>query len=167
MCNAKTTIVTTPQVSKFSLGLIFFIVFVEGFASIAIEMLVLRQLIPFVGNSIMITSMVIGVFLLFLALGYHRGGTIKKHLLRRLQLNLTLAGVLLGLGLSISFVRFFFSFSQMPIIFWLVTYLLLILAPLIYCIGQTLPITMRLMPKDHEMQGSEQSYDAKLCMGVI
>ena len=49
-------------------GFILFIIFLEGFVSISVEILAIRQLIPMVGNSVIVTSLIIGIFLLFLAM---------------------------------------------------------------------------------------------------
>jgi predicted membrane-bound spermidine synthase len=45
----------------------------EGFITISVELILIRQLIPFYGNSVIVTSVFIGIFLLFLAIGYWRG----------------------------------------------------------------------------------------------
>lgn len=57
------------------IGLLYGILILEGFVTISVEILTIRQLIPFYGNSVIITSIIIGIFLLFLAFGYWRGGT--------------------------------------------------------------------------------------------
>lgn len=53
------------------------IIVVEGFVSIATEILTIRQLLPVAGGSVIVTSIVIGIFLLFLAMGYQHGGKKK------------------------------------------------------------------------------------------
>lgn len=124
------------------------IILIEGFVTIAAEILTIRQLMPLVGNDIIVTSLIIGVFLLFLAYGYRKGGQYTQNFKRILKVNFIIAALLLGVGLSYGFVAHFFSgFSQyisQNTYFALVSYLLLITAPLVYLLGQTVPITMHL-----------------------
>lgn len=129
-----------------------FIILVEGFASIAIEILTIRQLLPVAGGSVIVTSLIIGVFLLFLALGYEKGGRIEQHLHHILRRNFLIVAVWAGVGLSYSFIVYFFSFIQKfsgpHLIYPLISYLLVVLAPAIYLLGQTLPITMNIVRQD-------------------
>lgn len=125
------------------------ILLIEGFVSIAIEIITIRQLLPVAGGSVIVTSLVIGVFLLFLALGYHKGGCVTNDYKESLNKNFLLASWWLGIGLSYAFIIYFFYLIQRIIghnLFYpLIAYLLLIIAPLIYILGQTVPITMNLM----------------------
>lgn len=134
-----------------------FIVLFEGFTSIAIEILTIRQLLPFVGGSVIVTSLVIGIFLLFLALGYQHGGKQKTNPQRILRINFYLAATLLGVGLSYLFIEFFFKTTNTlfgySIIFPLVVFLLLIIAPLIFLLGQTAPLIMNII-KQNRAAGS-------------
>src|SRR3989338_6637788 len=129
------------------------IILIEGFTSIAIEILTIRQLIPVAGNSVIVTSLIIGVFLLFLALGYQKGGTQQKNLQKILQFNFSFAAIWLGIGLSFDFISTFFNSIQAvagsAIVYPLIAYLLLILAPLVYVLGQTIPITMNMIKTHH------------------
>lgn len=124
------------------------VLFIEGYVSIGIEILILRQLLPVVGGNIIVTSLVIGIFLLFLALGYHYGGKQQGALADRLAKNFLLASGWLGIGLSYILIATFFyytnSLQHVPTIATLIVYLLLVLAPLIFLLGQTVPITMNL-----------------------
>lgn len=122
------------------------IILVEGFVSIAIEILAIRQLLPVVGGSVIVTSLIIGIFLLFLALGYRRGGRLERSAPRILRRNFFIAALWLGVGLSYLFITLFFYAAQKVTgaypMYSLILYLLLIIAPLIYLLGQTIPITM-------------------------
>ena len=62
------------------------IVFILGYTSLSFELILLRQLINFVGSNTIVTSVVISVILLFLSLGYYIGSTIsvKKYPCRRI-----------------------------------------------------------------------------------
>lgn len=124
------------------------IIFIEGFITIAAEILTIRQLIPVVGNSVVVTSLIIGIFLLFLAYGYKHGGFHQSQLQKILQRNFIIAALLFGIGLSYMFIFLFFKINATlnwhPLLF-LTFYLLCITAPLVYFLGQTVPITMNLL----------------------
>lgn len=129
--------------------LLLLVILIEGFVTISAEILSIRQLIPVAGNSVIVTSLIIGVFLLFLAYGYRRGGAYQTDYLDVLKRNFTLSAIWLGVGLSYVFIYWFFSLFKNHIhayILWALTaYLLLITAPLVYILGQTVPITMNLI----------------------
>ncbi len=100
--------------------------------------------------------MIIGVFLLFLALGYQRGGQAYENPLAVLRRNFLMAAIWLGIGLSYFFIAFFFSMVQSitgpHIVYPLIAYLLMMIAPLIYILGQTVPIVMN-MAKQNQTAG--------------
>lgn len=127
---------------------LFLILLLEGFITISVEILTIRQLLPFFGGSVLITSQIIGVFLLFLALGYWQGGRCKSQFFQRLNRNFTLALIWIGLGLTYSFIACYFYMSvvwfHLPFLFSLSIYLLLFLAPTVYWLGQTIPLTTNL-----------------------
>ncbi|CAL7960352.1 conserved membrane hypothetical protein [Gammaproteobacteria bacterium] len=129
---------------------ILFIIFLEGFVSISTEILTIRQLIPVAGTSIIVTSLIIGIFLLFLAIGYWRGGLYRENFTAILRRNFIIASGLMGIGIAYPFIAFFFIVTEQYIpnsnlLFALTIYLILIIAPIIYLIGQTVPLTMNLM----------------------
>lgn len=128
------------------------VILIEGFVSIAVEILTIRQLLPVAGGSVIVTSLIIGIFLLFLALGYQRGGmrSGQPHLI--LQKNFLLSACWLGIGLSYLFIILFFQVIEKTIgphiIYSLTAYLLFIIAPLIYILGQTIPIIMNMVQQN-------------------
>lgn len=128
------------------------IILIEGFASIAVEILTIRQLLPVAGSNVVVTSLIIGIFLLFLALGYEKGGRASTHLHQVLRRNFFIVALLCGFGLSYTFIATFFSAIQKisgPQVFYpLIAYLFAVLAPTIYLLGQTLPITMNIVKQD-------------------
>ena len=132
--------------------LLLLIVLIEGFITISAEILTMRQLLPITGNSVVVTSLIIGVFLLFLAYGYRRGGQYTQHYANVLKNNFTFAAVGLGIGLSYGFVDLFFHFFKSYLtsntLAALCGYLFLITAPLVYVLGQTIPITMNLIKQE-------------------
>jgi len=125
------------------------IILLEGFVTISLEILVIRQLIPLVGNSVIVTSLIIGIFLLCLAYGYRAGGLVQQALRQRLQRNFLYAAYGIGIGLSYLFITYFFVLAHdrlgIALVFTLLIYLLLIIAPIVYLLGQTVPITMNLL----------------------
>lgn len=78
--------------------LLLFVVMVEGFTTLAMQLVALRSAIPLVGSSIILTSVVIGVILLALAVGYWSGGRLTARLSES-QITKVLAWMLLGAGL--------------------------------------------------------------------
>lgn len=137
--------------------ILWLIILIEGFVTISAEILTIRQLLPVVGNSVIVTSLIIGIFLLFLAYGYRRGGQYQDHYLEILKRNFSYATVGLGFGLSYAFIFWFFSLFRdqfhLNLLWALTAYLLLVTAPLVYILGQTVPITMNLI-KQAETTGA-------------
>jgi predicted membrane-bound spermidine synthase len=105
-------------------------------------------MIPFVGNNLVVTGTVIAFFLLFLALGYKKGGQYTASYLHHLKVNFFYSSVFLGVGLSYLFIELFFGIAlsiSISRITTLIVYLLLIVCPMIYFLGQTIPITTNLL----------------------
>lgn len=125
--------------------LLYFLILLEGIASIAIEVLTLRQLSPVVGTSIIVTSSVIGVFLLFLSIGYYYGGQCKTPSIKTIIKNFLIAGGWVGLTLSSLFIDFLgpnllgFSYS------WILLYTAGAIGYPIFLLGKTVPITTNLI----------------------
>ncbi len=126
--------------------LLFITVLVEGFVSIGVEIFAIRQMIPYVGSNILNTSIIIGVFLLFLSLGYYRGGLIKKDFKQYLLNNLINSTLILSFGLSSLFLSWYYDFfERIGNIYGLVIFTFIIIAPIIYLLGQTIPIVTNFM----------------------
>lgn len=75
------------------------VAFVEGFSTLAVEVVALRLALPVVGSSATLTGVMLGVVLLALSAGYWRGGALsarwdRPRMARRLGLNLALAAAL-------------------------------------------------------------------------
>lgn len=128
--------------------MLFIILLLEGFITISVEILTIRQLLPFFGGSVVITSIIIGMFLLFLALGYWRGGSRQQDFFKQLSHNFALSMLLIGVGLSYTFIDIFYIVCvykmHVSFLLGLVLYLLLVLAPVVYWLGQTIPLTTNL-----------------------
>jgi len=121
--------------------LFFSIIIIEGAISIGIELLAIREISAYVGNSIINTSIIIGIFLLFLSFGYYAGGQKKDPSLNLLAKNLIIAAAFFIIGFSDPFLTTLFSVTGLispP--FLVLTFSLIILSPIIYHLGQTIPI---------------------------
>lgn len=130
----------------------YLILFLEGLASSGLQVTAIRQTTPFVGSSVLSTSIIISTFLAALAWGYYRGGKVPEAEYRdRLTRNLFAAMVIFGIGLSYPFVGTFFAASdhllgsipivQHPLIH-LGLYCLIIMVPLVFFLGQTVPLLL-------------------------
>jgi len=166
------------QTSTIASWQILLVILLEGFVTISVEILAIRQLIPVVGNNVIVTSLIIGVFLLFLSLGYRAGGrhngaesitadlkiesqrAPSAHLFALLQRNFLIAAIGIGFGLSLVFVEIFFYLVNTKLhfhlLFTLTIYLFLVIAPIVYFLGQTVPITMNLYSLDLKELGRRQ-----------
>lgn len=128
--------------------LLWLVIGVEGFVALAVQMLTIRQLMPFVGNNVIVTSLIIGIFLLALAMGYWQGGRTLQGGVKRLICNFALAGTWVGIGLSYLFLAYWFlvgqQFTGANLYLLLIIYLFVITAFPVYWLGQTVPIVMNL-----------------------
>ena len=76
------------------------VVFILGYASLSFELIILRQLINFVGSNTLITSLVITFILLFMTIGYYFGSVIKfktnqiRHKIQKMILSLNFIFIL-------------------------------------------------------------------------
>ena len=73
---------------------------VEGYCSLAVEMIALRVLVPVAGQSVGVTSVVVTAFLAALALGYRAGGRFAGGVRERLGWNLVATAVWSAFWLS-------------------------------------------------------------------
>jgi len=124
--------------------LLFVIVFSEGFCSLGAEVIALRQIIPHLGSSIVVTAPTIGFFLLALAFGYHAGARVDVDFRAVVGRNFLFAAVLTGAGLSGIVVDLLFAAVEPAV----VAYLFLVggvLCPIAWLLGQTVPILTNLL----------------------
>jgi predicted membrane-bound spermidine synthase len=123
---------------------------IEGYAVLAVELLAIRQLTPYVGNATDTVAIVIAAVLLPLALGYEAGGRAsfapgdEAGVRRQLTRNLLIAAFLLSLGLSHPFLAAFFQIlDSLGLTHRLVqaaVHTSLFLVYPIYLLGQTIPL---------------------------
>jgi hypothetical protein len=59
------------------------LIFLNGYLSLSLELIVMRQLSFYVGSSAVVSSIIIGIFLGFMSLGYFRGAAKKNINLNR------------------------------------------------------------------------------------
>lgn len=133
---------------------IFSVILIEGFVTIAVEILSIRQMTPFVGSNILNTSIIIGVFLLFLSFGYYKGGTVNKNYSQTLLKNLLNTFLFLSFGLSYTFLSILFHFIEG--LWGLLAFSLFIMAPTVYFLGQTIPILTNLIKDERNGKISGQ-----------
>ncbi|MFZ4537600.1 fused MFS/spermidine synthase [Propionivibrio sp.] len=135
--------------------LLFAIVFIEGFCSLGAEVIALRQIIPHLGSSIVVTAPTIGFFLLALALGYQSGAKVDGHYLPVVARNFLIAAALTGAGLAGIAVDLIFAAFDPPALAYLV-FIGAVLCPLAWLLGQTVPILTNLM--QHQRTGEASGY---------
>lgn len=119
------------------------ILFLEGFVSVSLQMLMMRQLVPFVGSSVVVSSLVVGVFLASLAIGYAYGGRVKENHISKLAHNLIYSVIILSIGLSYDVMNLIFSIFNHVInnpLIEVSLYLIIFLAPIVFMLGQTVPL---------------------------
>jgi len=127
-------------------------VFIEGFCSLGAEVIALRQIVPHMGSSIVVTAPTIGFFLLALALGYQAGGRVVSDFAGTVQRNFLLAAALAAGGLATRSVEFIYSTVRDPMLAYLV-FMLAVLCPIAYWMGQTVPVLTNVMR--HERAGEK------------
>jgi predicted membrane-bound spermidine synthase len=135
--------------------LLFTIVFIEGFCSLGAEVIALRQIIPHMGSSIVVTAPTIGFFLLALALGYQAGAKVAGDYLAVVSRNFLIAAALTGAGLAGISVDIIFDALNPPTLAYLV-FIAAVLCPLAWLMGQTVPILTNLMK--HARTGEASGY---------
>ncbi len=88
-------------------------IFIGGYASLALELIILRNLSTFVGNTSVTASVIISTVLLFMALGYYQGSTLSlkhKGIRQRVASDFLKTGVLSFFAATFLVNSFIFSF---------------------------------------------------------
>ncbi len=132
--------------------LLLLIAFIEGFASLGIEITALRRLVPYLGSSITITAPTIGLFLVALALGYRSGARFNGDFLARVQRNFLLAALIAGVGLSPWAVQWLFAVGSVQAGYLL--FMLLVICPAAGLLAQTVPLISNLIEADRAGEAS-------------
>ena len=136
-------------------ALLFAIVFIEGFCSLGAEVIALRQIVPHLGSSIVVTAPTIGFFLLALALGYQSGARVDRDYPAVVARNFLIAAALSGFGLTGIAVDLIFRAFDPPLLAYL-AFIGAVLCPLAWLLGQTVPILSNLM--QHQRTGEASGY---------
>jgi predicted membrane-bound spermidine synthase len=123
---------------------------IEGYAVLAVELLAIRQLTPYVGNATDTVAIVIAAVLLPLAFGYEAGGRAsfiprdEPGVRRQLTRNLLIGTFILSFGLSHPFLAAFFqTLDSLGLTHRLVqaaVHASLFLVYPVYLLGQTIPL---------------------------
>lgn len=93
-------------------SVLLFLIFTVGYAGLSLELVVLRQLSNFVGSGTLPTSIVIGIVLAFMSVGYYRGSVMRfadVSVRKSITLDLFLIAVMVLLSGSLVFVTFYFQ----------------------------------------------------------
>lgn len=141
-----------PVISR---RLLYLIVFIEGFGSLGAEVIALRQIIPHMGSSIVVTAPTIGFFLLALALGYRDGAMVDRDYLAVVARNFLAAAALSGVGLAGASVDLIFDALKAPALAYLV-FIGAVLCPVAWLLGQTVPVLTNLV--EHQRAGAASGY---------
>lgn len=146
--------------------LLLLIAFVEGFASLGIEITALRRLVPHLGSSITITAPTIGLFLVALALGYRAGGRVSGDFLARVLANFLLAALIAGIGLSPWAGKLFFAAGNNVLAGYLL-FMVAVVCPAAWLLAQTVPLISNLVEAERPGEASGQVLAASTGGSVI
>lgn len=137
--------------------LLFFIILIEGFVTLATELLAIRQIIPFVGSGTETIAVLISSVLLPLAVGYYYGGKVDRSIYKHktfrsiLSQNMLIAAFIITLGLSYHIMTIFFNilykFNINDRIIQTAIYGLLFLVYPTFLLGQTVPLVSNYFKK--------------------
>lgn len=89
-----------------------FLIFLNGYISLSLELVVLRQLAFFVGSSAVITSIIMGIFLGFMSLGYFigtRGEMVAAVARRRMAMGFLIIALFAVLAASFPLISLYFD----------------------------------------------------------
>lgn len=92
-------------------ALLLVLIFLNGYVSLSMELIALRQLSSFVGNTSVTASIVIGIFLAFMSWGYYKGSIIrlaKNNLRNIMYISFVIIAVMVVLSSSYVIVDGFF-----------------------------------------------------------
>lgn len=130
--------------------ILFAIILIEGFFTLSMELLVIRQTIPFVGNGTEMVSIIISSVLMPLAFGYSYGGKRYSEMLEKhsktkirniLSKNIYIIVALTGVGFSYIVMALYFQYIPIDnLMISLSIYLFFFLAIPTFLLGQTVPL---------------------------
>ena len=91
--------------------LLLLMIFIGGYTSLSMELIVLRQLSSFVGTTTITVSIVMGAFLAFMSVGYYHGSILKTNGLCRRRLARDFLYIALQVFLATTFILLDFYFG--------------------------------------------------------
>lgn len=148
----------------------YLLLLLEGFASTSVQMLSIRQSMPYAGSSVAHTSVIIAVFLAALAMGYVQGGRVKQEdFVCTLTRNLLIATAIFVVGFNHAFLTIFFAVTQ-PVghpLIQLGLYAIVILAPLVYLLAQTVPLLIHALETNSKTKASGDAYGLSTVGNVL
>ena len=133
--------------------ILYFIIFIEGFYTLSLELLVMRQVVPFVGSGTEIISIIISSVLLPLSLGYYFGGNRISNKKNKSVRNILISNIfiivtLTGIGFSYySLELFYFLMPDGNLLLVLTAHLIMFLVIPTFLLGQTVPLITNYFPK--------------------
>ena len=117
---------------------------VEGYCSLAVEMIALRVLVPVAGQSVGVTSVVVTAFLAALAFGYRAGGGFAGEVREKVALNLAVAAAWSAFWLSrFGIATAFGATDWLPPMAQVAVYALVGVAPAAYLLAETVVLLVR------------------------
>jgi len=135
--------------------LLFIIVLISGYVSLALELLAMRQVIPYIGNDTIIASIIIGIILIFLSIGYYASGKInikKIGIRQKIIKNFVISTIFIFFGTSYVFLPYYFKwfeyFGITNRILQTFSFSLLLLATPSYLLAQTTPLISNYFSKN-------------------
>lgn len=142
------------------INILFLIIFLEGYIVLSSELILIRLLTPFVGNSIEVICIIISAVLVPLSLGYYYGGKYKPvyskgkkiTIRRKLRKNFSTSLIFLALGLTYIFAMIIFDivFKKSginSIVLSTSLYTSLFIVYPVYLLGQTIPLITNYLAK--------------------
>lgn len=148
-----------PPMNSPTLAL-FLVIVLEGYVVLSVELLAIRQTIPYVGSGTDTVSIIIAAVLLPLACGYYVGGRFRpgfvaggyQRIRDKLVVNMLIAMFFLLVGLSYPLLSAFFimliDHGPKSRIALTACYALLFLVTPVYLLGQTIPLVSNYFGKE-------------------
>ncbi len=134
---------------------LFLVILISGYVSLALELLAMRQVVPYLGNDTIIASIIIGVVLIFLSIGYYTSGKIdlkKISIRQKILRNFTISVIFIFASTSYIFLEYYFkAFEYVGItnrIAQAFAFALLLLAVPSYLLAQTTPLVSNYFSKN-------------------
>lgn len=146
---------------------LFLIILISGYTSLALELIAMRQVIPYIGNDTIISSIIIGIVLVFLSIGYYTSGNVKigkQSIRKKILNNFVISLIFIFFGTTYIFIDYsFLLFGYIGLtnrILQAFAFSLLFVAAPSYFLAQTTPLISNFFSKNlsGEMTGKMLMY---------